>query len=299
MANRYEYGVKIDLLHDVPARSIRNRVSDVRDQATNACYRNLEDAAQDNYDVAMELYNKAIYKYAPRLTGERYALLRRAAGIIILTYRYETVKWDVTKAVEAGTPVYVFSPYKKPDMVRVTSVAHWELLCDREATPDWATWMDELEINLLVTLETQTPWLGTTTLKELANQYVSFADFLDYLKEEIATIKAMGEWDVSASASVVYNEKASTWRNTTTREFGSRYKYAKKEYWINYEELPVDIMTEYLHLSYLVSIEYQPLTRIMFDGVDYGSKVFFEYTEDDTEQGLTVTPLYVDPNYNK
>ena len=162
--------------------------------------------------------------------------------------------------------------------------------------------MDALKINVTAALDTETPWLEVASLKELANQFNSFDVFLDNLKLEIAGIKAKGEWDVDASESPVYNEKASVWYDKN-RKVHTRYKYGKTEYWYNYEVLPVDIITEYLHLTYLESVNYKPLRRIVTDGAEYGTKKYFEFLSDSDledgqyEQGLTVTPLYEDPYF--
>lgn len=196
-------------------------------------------------------------------------------------------------------------------MVKPVSVADWELMCERESNPDWAAWMDELEINVTSVLNTETPWLQHTTLGSLAATFEDFDKFLDYLQAETHVIEAMGEWDIDTTCSVVYNEKASVAHYVANkgmdkgkRTVSSSYKYGKKEFWYNYEVLPVDIMTKFLHLSYLHSIDYKPLQRIVSDGAEYGTKAYFEFLsetdmeEGQFEQGLTVTPLYEDPYFH-
>lgn len=307
---RYDFGVKIDLLHDMPARTIRARVSDVRDQAVRLNYVDLDSMATELYNRSYELYAQGRYHYEPKFSGERYNLLRKAAGLLVLTYCYDKVKWEVTTALATGTSVAVFSPYKTPDMVKIHSVAQWETMCEREANPDWASWMDELDVTLTSILNTDTPWLGQS-LKDMANAYQSFDQFVESLNAEIHRIEAQGVWDVDTSGSVVYNEKASVAHYVANkgmdkgrRTCSSQYKYGKKQYWYNYEVLPVDVMTKYLHLTYLDSINYKPLQRIESDGTDYGTKKYFEFlSESDMEdgqyeQGLTVTPIYEDPYFH-
>lgn len=299
---RYEFGVKIDLLHDKPSQKICDRVSDVREQAVRLNYVDLDTMATEMYNRAYDLFAQGRYKFAPKFTGERYNLLRKAAGLLVLTYRYDKVKWEVTTALAAGTSVAVFSPYKKPDMVKLHSVAQWETLCNREANPDWAAWLDELDIQLTTVLNTETPWLEVASLKELANQYVSFEVFINNLQAEIDNIKAAGEWDVAASESVVYNEKASVAHFVANRGMdkgrrtcSSAYKYGKTEYWYNYETLPVDIMTEYLHLTYLEYINYKPLKRMYtLDGATLTGKEIWCGTC--IEDMVRATPIYVDLN---
>ena len=342
---RFDFGVKMDLLSDIVAKKIQNRVTDVRDQAVRLNYVDLDTQATEMYNRAYDLFAQGRYRYEPKFTGERYNLLAKAAGLLVLTYRYDKVKWEVTTALKSGTSVAVFSPYKDPDMVKLHSVAQWETLCDREANADWATWADELPINLDAVLDTPTPWLPCPTLRDAAKWHPDFEAFLEYVNAEMHEIEAEGEWDVDVSYSPVYNEKASVWHNPRTSTstklrykenpivgtwiqgqqdsyqaqpkqvlvggqrqsvdaVGTRYKYGKKEYWYNYEVLPVDVLTKYLHLSYLHSISYKPLQRIASDGADYGTRKYFEFlSESDLEdgqyeQGLTVTPMYEDPYFH-
>ena len=299
---RYAFGVKIDLLGDLVAKKISNRVSDVRDQAVKYNYVDLDTAATEMYNRAYDLYVQGRYHYEPKFTGERYSLLTHAAGLIVLTHRFNKVQWEVTTAIKAGTSVVILKPFDSFELVRPKTIAEWEDMCEQEANPDWAAWRKELPINLTAVLKTETPWLCFETLDEMAEQYENFEAFLDAIKLEIANIKSEGEWDLDASESTVYNEKASVWHDKE-RKAHTRYKYGKKEYWYNYEVLPVDTMTEYLHLTYLKSIDYKPLQRIVSDGAEYGTKKYFEFLSDSDledgqyEQGLTVTPLYEDPYF--
>jgi hypothetical protein len=301
---RYDFGVTIDLLSDMPARSIRARVSDVRNQATQLHYALLDTVAEQVYNRAMELFITGRYHFEPKYSTERYNLLRKASGLLVLTYRYDKVKWEVTTALSGGTPVCVFSPYKTPDMVKLNSVAQWEQLCEREANPDWAKWSDELSINEKFIMNTDAPWLEMS-LNDMAARYSTTAAFIEYLNAEIHRIEEQGEWDVDTTSSVVYNEKASVAHYVANkgmdkgkRTCSSQYKYGKKQYWYNYEVLLVDIVTKYLHMTYLESINYKPMVRIVSDGVDYGRLVYTEFAEDsDSEIGLSLTPLYEDPYF--
>jgi hypothetical protein len=302
---RYEFGVVIDLLPDMPARKVRDRISDVRDQAVRMNYVNLEIAAMDRYNRSYDLFVQGRFRYEPKLTTERYSLLTKSAGLLVLTHRYNKVKWEVSTALAHGTSVAILKPFGNPDMVKPKSVAEWDLMCERESNPDWSAWMDELDINLRSILSTPTPWLQCATLGSMASQYKDFDEFLDYLSATMHSIESTGEWDVDTSTSVVYNEKASVAHYVANkgmdkgkRTCSSSYKYGKKEFWYNYEVLPVDILTKFLHLSYLNSINYKPLVRIASDGVDYGKLIYTEFTEDnDSELGLSLTPLYEDPYF--
>ena len=190
---RYLFGVKLDLLPNVCSKKIRDRVSDVRDQAVCMNYFELDTVASVFYDDAYALYNSGVYRYEPKFTGERYNLLKKGAGLLVFTHRFAKVKWEVTTALKLGTSVAILKPFSSEKLYRPNTVVEWELLCDREANPDWAAWLDELDINVKAVLATETPWLDTATLKELANQFAEFDAFLDYLNAEMHEIEAEGE----------------------------------------------------------------------------------------------------------
>ena len=317
---RYDFGVVIDLLPDMPSRKIRERVTGVRDTAVNNNFYSLEETALKHYEVSMDKYLNMSARNAqlglapswkePTVSGQKFHLLCTAKGLVVLTHRFNKVKWEVTTALKAGTKVAVLKPYGTPDMVKPVSVADWDLMCERESNPDWAAWMDELDINVTAVLNTATPWLEVPTLGSLAAQFDDFDKFLERLQAEMHNMEATGEWDVDTNTSAVYNEKASVAHYVANkgmdkgkRTCSSSYKYGKKEFWYNYEVLPVDILTKFLHVSYLQYVDYKPLQRIVNDGVEYGTRKYFEFlSEQDMEdgmyeQGLTVTPLYEDPYF--
>lgn len=311
---RYDFGVVVDLLPDVTARKIRDRVTDVRDQAVRMNYQSLDVVAQQLYEaraIQESMYGVRKGSKPATFSGQKFHLLCAASGVLVLTHRYNKVKWEVSTALAHGTKVAILKPFGTPDMVKPNSVADWELMCEREANPDWSAWMDELDITLTTIMNTETPWLQHATLGALAGTFEDFNKFLEYLQTNVHEIEAEGEWDVDISNSVVYNEKASVAHYVANkgmdkgkRTCSSSYKYGKKEFWYNYEVLPVDIMTKFLHVSFLHSIDYKPMQRITSDGVEYGTRKYFEFlSEEDMndgmyEQGLTVTPLYEDPYFH-
>ena len=310
---RYDFGVVVDLLPDVTARKIRDRVTDVRDQAVRMNYQSLDAAAQQLYEaraIQESMYGVRKGSKPATFSGQKFHLLCSASGVLVLTHRFAKVKWEVSTALAHGTKVAILKPFSTPDMVKLNSVADWELMCEREANPDWSLWMDELDITLTSILNTPTPWMECATLGGYAATFESFDMFLDALQTKMHDIEAEGEWDVDMSNSVVYNEKASVAHYVANkgmdkgkRTCSSSYKYGKKEFWYNYEVLPVDIMTKFLHVSFLHSIDYKPMQRITSNGAEYGTRQYFEFlSEQDMEdgmyeQGLTVTPLYEDPYF--
>jgi hypothetical protein len=307
---RHEYGIVIDklpVLDEIPYSKTRKRVNDLRKQVRALNYKGINSTAELLYQQSAEYESRYGLRKGSKpstLSAKRYHLLCSTQGIVALCNNYDEVKWDITTALQHGTPVAVYCTRTNPDMVKPKSVAEWLLICDRQDNREWAQWIDELEINLNAILDTEAAWTGFSTLRQYASNFKTFDEFMLNINAELDEIKSEGVWDVDGFVSPVYNEKASVAHYVASsgmdkgkRSCSAQYKYGKKQYWYNYEVLPVDVLTEYLHLSYLKSIGYKPLQRIVTDGTDYGEKVFFEFDEEDCEQGLTVTPLYEDPYF--
>ena len=298
---RYNFGVVIDELHDKTAKAIRNRVDSMRQQVVQANYQHLDKLAQRFLDArqAQEaMYGIRAGSKPATIGGQRYHLLCAAKGLLVLTYRYANVKWEVEVALKANTPVMVFSPYKEKDLVSVKTLAQWEAMLDAEANPAQATWANELDDNLTAVMDTPTPWLECQSLHELAGQFKLFSHFMEYVEAQTRIIEELGEWDVETTTSLVYNEKASVAKFVNKqgkRDVKVAYKYGNKEYWENYEVLPVDILTKYLHLSYLMSIDYKPLVRMFTedDVLMVGKEIWKGSCVEDMVRS---TPIYLDVN---
>ena len=125
---RYEFGIKIDLLNDMVAKKISNRVSDVREQAVRFNYVDLDSTATDMYNRAYDLYVQGRYKYEPKFTGERYNLLTHAAGVIVITHRFNKVKWEITAALKAGTSVAILKPFSSFELKRRDKIKNRKVL---------------------------------------------------------------------------------------------------------------------------------------------------------------------------
>ena len=298
---RYNFGVVIDELHDKVAKTIRNRVDSMRQQVVQAGYKHLHEMAKVFLNARQEhnsIYGRRSGTKQPTLKGQRYHLLCAAKGLLVLTYRYANIKWEVEVALKANTPVMVFSPYKGIDLVSVKTLVQWEAMLDAEANPAQAAWANELDDNLTTVMDTPTPWLECQSLHELAGQFKQFSHFMEYVEAQTSIIEELGEWDVETTTSLVYNEKASVARFVNKqgfRDVKSAYKYGNKEYWENYEVLPVDVLTKYLHLSYLMSIDYKPLVR-MYAGEDdtmLGKEIWKGTCVEDM---VRATPIYLDVN---
>lgn len=298
---RYNFGVVIDELHDKTAKEIRNRVNSMRQQVVQAGYKHLHKMAQAFLRARQEqeaIYGRRAGTKQPTIGGQRYHLLCATKGLLVLTYRYANIKWEVEVALKANTPVMVFSPYKDEDLVSVKTLIQWEIMLDEEANPDQAKWAKELEPNIKAVLNTPTPWLECQSLQEVEGQFKQFSHFMEYVEAQIRIIEELGEWDVETTTSLVYNEKASVAHYVNKqgqRAVKSAYKYGKKEYWENYEVLPVDILTKYLHLSYLMSIDYKPLVRMFTedDVLMLGKEVWLGSCVEDMVRS---TPIYLDVN---
>ena len=309
MKKRYEYGVSVDMLHGKVAKALQERVNDVRKQVETKGYKPLDECAVYAYASAMQYINQYGMKPGtkmPSVKGKRFHLLASARGVMFLTYTLKAIDSDATAALSNGTPIFVFRPYATPDMVRFTSIGEWREAMQVEAEShkqfainmDYVNWQKELQYSLTAVLNTPIPWINKEwRLHTLAKQYPSFDAFMTYVHATIADIEAKGEWDIEVTASLVMNEKASvaTYVATKGENKGLRTSYStdKTEYWMNYEVLTSDILTKFLHLTYLDSIGYKPLKRIMTDGVDFdGKELWFGDAQEDM---LRTTPLYVDP----
>lgn len=299
--NIYNQGVFLDLLHYTTSASIRDRVNSIRRQLVANKYMPLNMLAlqlltyKEDY---IAQYGLRPGTKAPTLGGQRYHLLCKTPGFMVLTYRYANAKWEVEVALKAGRKVMVFSPYKEEDLVAVKTLAQWEAMLEEEANPHQATWAKELEANLATVMDTPTPWLECQSLHELAGQFKQFSHFMEYVEAQTSIIEELGEWDVETTTSVVYNEKASVAKFVNKqgfRDVKSAYKYGNKEYWENYEVLPVDVLTKYLHLSYLMSIDYKPLVRMFTedDVLMLGKEVWLGSCVEDMVRS---TPIYLDVN---
>lgn len=308
MNKRKQYGIYVDRLGDNVSKANKERVSNVRKQLRDRKYRELNAQAEVLYNQSMEY--AALYgsKFPVTLKGKRYHLLCTAQGAMFLTNQYQHVSSDVIACVKNGTPTWVFGPYKVPDMVKVTSLQQWYDMLNAERTSnrqfytskEYQQWEQEVRYTLTSVLNTPVPWLDEKArLHTIANSFDSFADFLVYAEAVITDIEAEGEWDIELTASMVMNEKASTatyvaskGANKGMRTFWTNDE-GTTEYWYNYEYLPADICTKFIHLTYLKSIDYKPLKKIMTDGVDYDGAE--HWLGDALEDVVRATPLYVDP----
>lgn len=312
MSKRKQYGIYVDLIDGRIRKAKRERYCDVLAQVWNRNYEELDDKAEELYNNAMQYAAMYGSKYPVTLKGKRYHLLCTAKGAIFLTYQYQHVSSDVIACLKNGTPTWVFSPYKVPDMVKVTSLQQWYDMLNAErisnkqfyTSKEYQQWEQEVRYTLTSVLNTPVPWLDKKArLHTIVNSFSSFAEFLAHAEAIIAEIEAEGEWDIELTSSLVMNEKASTatyvaskGANKGMRTFWTN-EAGTTEYWYNYEHLPADICTKFIHLTYLKSIGYKPLQRIVTDGVDYnGEEVWLGTALEDV---VRATPLYVDPYSEK
>jgi hypothetical protein len=309
---RQSYGVYTNTLGKV-AKALADRVKSVLEQLTKRGYKDLNEIATQLYDMAVQyetLYGRKSGAKTPSVTGKRFHLLCSAKGALFMTYQYQHIDSDVRVCLEHGTPVTVFSPYKNPDMCKVTSESEWNILigiereCNKTfyATKEYQDWQHECQIRLTATLNTPIPWIHDGyRLHTLADTFKSFDEFLTYVQGKIAQIEEQGEYDIELTTSLVMNEKASSahmiskhGHDKGARTFWCADDPDAKRYWYNYEVMPVDILNKFIHLTYLNSIDYKPLKRVFTDGVDMSGKELWFGTA--YEDMLRTTPLYVDLN---
>jgi hypothetical protein len=326
-SERKPYGVFIDKLVNFK-KSLKDRVDGVRADIQKRGYKDLDEQAKVLYDSAVSYeQNKGVQagKKPAKLSGKRAHLLYTAKGFICLVYQYKHVAWEVRQALEKGTPVWVFSPYKVPDMVRVLDVEQWQDMLAAETESNQAygssqtykAWLSELSVELTTVLNTEIPWLcpgwklvslarmfnSDPSTKEF-NDFDGFSMFMDYVEDVIGSLddsfEYETEWDTETTTSLMLREKMSTAHFIANKgldkgqmTFWCTDKPSVTKYWSNYESLVKDRLVEFLHLTYLKAIDYKPMIKMYTSGVDYtGRKVYFG---ESPEEELTPTPIYVDP----
>lgn len=306
--NRKDYGIYVNLLDGLVSKANKERYGNVMMQVCQRNYQDLDYKAEELYNNSMKYAAMYGSKYPVTLKGKRYHLMCTAKGAMFLTNQYQHVSSDVIACLKNGTPTWVFGPYKVPDMVKVTSLQQWYDMLNAErnsnkqfyTSKEYQQWEQEVRYALTSVLNTPVPWIDKQArLHTVVNSFDSFAEFLEYAETIIADIEAEGEWDIELTSSLVMNEKASTASYVAKKGVnkGLRTFWVNDtgvtEYWNNYEVLPADICTKFIHLTYLKSIGYKPLQRLVTDGVTYdGKEVWLGTTLEDV---VRATPLYVDP----
>ena len=306
--NRKDYGIYVDLIDGRISKANKDRYLDVMRQVRKRKYKELNAQAKFLYNNAMEY--AALYgsKYPITLKNKRYHLLCTAKGAMFLTYQYQHVSSDVTACLKNSTPAWVFSPYKAPDMVKVTALQQWYDMLNAERTSNQRYGLSQEKAELskddkvawISMRNTYVPWLGEKRrMYSIMDSFGTLDKFLEYAEAVIASIEAEGEWDIELTASLVMNEKAKVAHYVKTKgaDKGMRATWVDEceepDYWYNYEVTPLDICIKFIHLTYLKSIGYKPLQRLVTDGVDYDGKEVWLGTG--LEDVVRATPLYVDP----
>lgn len=306
---RKNYGVTINLLGTNVAKQHKDRVADILKQASTRGFQTLNDAVQLEVEASIQFiaqYGLKAGMKQPTESGKRFHILCTAKAALFLTYTYKAIDADVRVCLQHGTPVNIYSPYKVPDMIQVTSLGEWNELLNVETaknklyytTLEYAQWEKETQIRLVSVLNTPTPWLGDGfRLHTFMKKFANLSEFLDYAQGTIAALEELGEWDLELTSSLVMNEKASTAHmvdKTGRRTFWCKEDPDAVSYWYNYEVLPADICTKFIHLTYLNHIGYKPLKKVMTNGATFGGKEIWMGTA--LEDMVRTTPLYFDPN---
>lgn len=306
---RKNYGVTVNQLGTNVSKQHATRVADVLQQATSRGFQSLTTAVQLEVESSIQFiaqYGLKPGMKMPTETGKRFHILCTAKAVLFMAYTYSSIDSDVRVCLQHGTPTNIYSPYKVPDMIQVTSLGEWNELLSIEtaknklyyATLEYAQWEAETQIRLTAVLNTPTPWLGDGfRLHTFMKKFNNLAEFLDYAQGTIAALEELGEWDLELTSSLVMNEKASTAHmvdKTGRRTFWCKDDPDAVAYWYNYEVLPADICTKFLHLTYLNHIGYKPLKKVMTNGATFGGKEIWMGTA--LEDMVRTTPLYFDPN---
>lgn len=285
--SRLTFGVVIDLVGtNVSEKDTarKARLSEIRTAARQSGYVGFNSLTQQ------EAARYSENGWAVNMKSIQSKILRNAKRLVVITQTYKAVKAQVATALYAGTPVWVYSLYKTPDEVHPTTVEEWYALCNDEHQEHIAFAkqmsynqnMVDLHNDLVAVLNTPVKWLGYNYLHQLVAKFQSFEHFMLYVEGTIADIKDEGEWDTERSVSFVPNIKASTYVDkdreltATTRSF---------DLWNNYEELPADIIKEFLSLTFYKAAGIKPLKRVLTNGSDF--------TIHNGDDSFHSTPLYV------
>lgn len=306
--NRKEYGIYVDLLGDKISKANQARVNGVRKQVSDRKYKELDAQAELLYDISMEYAARYPLSKPVTVKGKRYHLMCTAKGAMFLTYQYQHVSSDVIACLKNNTPVWVFGPYKVPDMVTVTSLQQWYDMLNVEKTNNKRYGLslekedlaEDEKVAWVAMRNTLVPWLKEKSrMYSIMDAFDTLDKFLEYAKATIAGIEEEGTWDIELTTSLVMNEKAKIAHYTKTKgaDKGMRATWIDEceqpDYWKNYEVTPLDICNKFIHLTYLKSIGYKPLKRLVTDGVTYdGKEVWLGTAHEDM---VRTTPLYVDP----
>lgn len=297
---RFNFGVTVDTLGNVSAK-ILSRVNDVRKQCNDLQYQSLN----DTINAEQQRYNANGW-FSTRQKIQT-SILRHVKGIMILSYNYSTIKALVSTALYAGTPVWIFSPYKTPDMVHPTSIDEWYKLCNAEHAghveyakeQDYMNQTRELDNQLVYVLNQPCTWLDPkyTRLYKMLSEFPDFEAFMLYVNAVIDDIEDEGEWDLEVTSTPVQNQRANvyTYISTSGKNKGLRVSTGNGDFgtWINYEVLPADTLTKFLSLTFYKAMGIKPLKRVMTNGADY---VLVTTNSSIPEEEFMLTPIYVEQN---
>ena len=297
---RLNFGVTVDTLGNVSSK-ILTRTNDVRNQCNNLKYLPLGQAVNDE---EQRYVTNGWFSNRQKIQT---SVLRHAKGFMVLSPTYFTIKALVSVAIYAGTPVWIFSPHKTPDMVHPTSIDEWYELCNTEhkghvefaKEQDYMKQTKELDNQLVYVLNQPCTWLDKkyTRLYKLLAEFPSFEAFMLYVNAVIDDIEDEGEWDLEVTSTPVQNQKASvyTYVATSGEDKGLRISTGNGDFstWTNYEVLPADTIKKFLSLTFYKSVGIKPLKRVMTNGADY---IPVACTSELPEDEFFMTPLYVEQN---
>jgi hypothetical protein len=308
------------LLTDKLSKDAKKLVGDYTKKLHDKGFKSIESVAQDEVDYALEFIQRRGIRAGeklPNLKSKMEYVRHVAADLLVFATSAKSVYHIAMLRLNKGKGFWYYNPYAEKHLVNVSDMEAWtDLLASEKAKAQ--RWYNNMEYEAnnacikyeqIAILNTPTPWLGDGyRLHTLSQQFPTFEAFLVYCQGIIDELESMPntDWDYDMTTSLVMRPKNDTAHGIINSgiDKGKRTFFMQEHdtegYWYNYDVLPVDILKKFLHLTFLQSISYKPLVRLESDGVDYGTRHYFEFDEDeDMEQGLITTPLYADPYFHE
>lgn len=295
------YVVKVDTLPETTmmARDLRERLTEIRTLMQSLNLMDVNELAKQLYEHAHEYelrYGVRPGQSPSTIQKKRFHVLMSCNILFVTSYQARTVDNDVRLAIKGGATVFFYSPYKTPDLIELSGAQasiDWDNVIANEIAQgkqyaihdEYVSVHSAIDSTLVTLLNTKTPWLGNgTRLYTILDEQFdgNFNQFIDYCNGRIAEIEDLGDYDVDYGTTMVLKEKMSTSHFVASKgkEKGRRTFWATdtpdiQQYWANYETLAINTLQKFIHITYLYSIDYKPLTRMYtVDGVEYGDKNF-------------------------
>lgn len=246
------------------------------------------------------------------VNGYIYHLLHTARLLVVITEDTVGQYYYISTALTAKTPVYLMSPlHNDGKMFEVEHQEHFQRLIQEETKKqdlikgmNTAARVDEyLQLRGQNILKRDISWFkldgSRYYMQDLLNFCGSIDNMTEFMQSWMDRAEETSEYDLGITETFIMRERMSSWYqrvqhgvNKGNLEFNSADIVDYDAYWMNQEVTWMDIAERFIHMTYLISIGERPLRKV--------GSVDNEYTvswaqDNETNETLTMTPLYVDP----